>query len=284
MKTAHSPLLATDILLLVLIPLFVVFANQKLSKINEVDVSSNEVLGTSDVVLEEVVKKSIPVCIASDCLDIQYDSSYENMSKLNMYVVENVIPFLEDLAGGKTYTINKNGKFLHWKNDSIPDTKGLTEEISEALKNNLERVEVPLVQSPSTDGTYAKRYIEIDNSRQKLYAWNEGVVVKEIDLSAAKNNYVVYGVFNIVDKGPNPIAPSGRYMPYWMAFYYSKPQEAWYGLHGLVWWYDENGKAIFEPETNIGVRRSNGCIRMLKDNAKFLYDLYQRGDTVLIHE
>jgi lipoprotein-anchoring transpeptidase ErfK/SrfK len=285
MKTTHRLLLVTDILLFILIVLFSIFGYKKTLQ-KEVEASSNpssNVLGVSDQKEEKGIK-DISVCITYDCLPIKYSAEYEDVSKLNMYVTENVVPFLEDLAGGKTYTINRNGKFEHWKNDSVPDTRGLTEKIDVAFRNGLEIVSVELLNSPSTNGQYSARYIEIDNSRQRLYAWYDGVVLKAIDLSAARNDYVVYGVFNIVDKGINPQAPSGRYMPYWMAFYYSKPQESWYGLHGLVWWYDENGRAIYEPEGNIGIRRSNGCIRMVKDDAKYLYDIYERGDPVLIHE
>ncbi len=94
----------------------------------------------------------------------------------------------------------------------------------------------------------------------------------------------MYGVFPIVDKGEAPIAPTGDYMPYWMAFYYSPKQEAWYGLHGLIWWYDDDGNKEYEPESNIGVRRSGGCIRMLVEDAKYIYDIFEKGDLVLIHE
>ena len=96
--------------------------------------------------------------------------------------------------------------------------------------------------------------------------------------------FEVYGVFPIIDKGIQPMAPSGHYMPYWMAFYYSPWQNSWYGLHGLVWWYDDSGSKVFENTDYIGVRRSKGCIRMLKDDAKYLYDRYEKGDHILIHE
>ena len=73
-------------------------------------------------------------------------------------------------------------------------------------------------------------------------------------------------------------------MPYWMAFYYSPKQNTYWGLHALIWWYDENGRKVYEPTSNIGVRRSGGCIRMLVEDAKFLYEIYEKGDPILIHE
>jgi lipoprotein-anchoring transpeptidase ErfK/SrfK len=51
-----------------------------------------------------------------------------------------------------------------------------------------------------------------------------------------------------------------------------------------VWWYDDNGNVVHENTDYIGVRRSNGCIRMLRDDAKYLYDRYGKGDHILIHE
>lgn len=88
----------------------------------------------------------------------------------------------------------------------------------------------------------------------------------------------------MVDKGIEPIAPGGKYMPYWMAFYYSKKQDSWYGLHGLIWMKRDDGTRWIEPETNIGLRKSAGCIRMVVADAKYLYENFEKGDFILIHE
>ena len=73
-------------------------------------------------------------------------------------------------------------------------------------------------------------------------------------------------------------------MPYWMGFYNSRWQNSWYGLHALIWWYDGEGNKVYESVGNIGLRKSAGCIRMLLEDAKYLYYIFERGDLVLIHE
>ena len=117
-----------------------------------------------------------------------------------------------------------------------------------------------------------------------LFVWMNGEVVKTILLSGPKYGFQVYGVFPIVDKGIEPEAPGGKYMPYWMAFYYAKGQDSWYGLHSLIWWYGEDGNKVYETINNIGRRESAGCIRMLLDDAKYLYENFKIGDYILIHE
>lgn len=200
-------------------------------------------------------------------------------------VLDTVLPYIETQYGGKTIASNRNGNFIYWKEDMIPDLSNIFTDVYNAFKSGEDtQILIQTKDLPGTDGRYSNKYIEIDNSKQKLYVWIDGKVVKEILLSGPKVGYEVYGVFPIIDKGISPIAPTGRYMPYWMAFYYSKRQDSWYGLHALIWWYDENGKKVYEPTTNIGVRRSGGCIRMLYEDSKYLYEIFEKGDHILIHE
>lgn len=249
-----------------------------------------------EVVEEEEIYPSIDVCYEENCYVISseivesfYSEDSLEKTKMYMYILEYVIPYFEKISGGRTLVKNSKGSFYAWKEDYIVNTENIYEDVLKLLENR-DRYDFSIKYNlhkedlPGTDGKYADSYIEIDNSKQRLYAWRDGQVIKEIDLSAAKKGFEVYGVFPIVDKGIVPQAPSGRYMPYWMAFYYSPRQESWYGLHGLVWWYDDNGNKVFENTDYIGVRRSAGCIRMLLDDAKFLYERYEKGDHILIHE
>jgi hypothetical protein len=254
-------------------------------------------LGESDVIEEEIrVYPSLNICYEDDCYYIPpeivetfYNTEKVDKTKLYMYLLEYVVSYFEEASGGKVWYESKNGGFYAWEDDLRIDTSNVYEGVENLLLHRGEyqldlRYDLYKKDLPGTDGKYADKYIEIDNSKQKLYDWENGEVVKEIKLSAAKKGYEVYGVYPIIDKGVEPRAPSLRYMPYWMAFYYSPWQKSWYGLHGLVWWYDDNGNIIYENTDYIGVRRSAGCIRMLKDDAKYLYDRYDRGDHILIHE
>lgn len=249
---------------------------------------SNEVLGVAETITPT---QDLEICCAVNCLTITSETSQSFLREgkidnvlLEKYVSENIKSFFEDTSGGKSLVSNRNGEFKSWTNDYRVDLTGLTEKIHDALVNSLTSLILEKKNLPGTDGTYAGRYIEVDNSAQKLFVWAAGEVVKEINLSGPVYGFQVYGVFPIVDKGIEPIAPGGKRMPYWMAFYHSTKQDSWYGLHALIWWYDSAGNKIYEKLSNIGTRRSAGCIRMLLEDAKYLYENFERGDLVLIHE
>ncbi len=256
---------------------------------NKIEPSQNseDVLGAEYI--PENQEYTVSVCNVENCVylssnDVMKDGAVDK-NLVYQAVLENVFPYFENTYGGKGYASNSGGSFVYWKEDVRPDLTNVFDEVYRSFKSGLDtNVEVSLKDMASTDGKYAEKYIEVDNSRQKLFVWNAGVVEKEILLSGPKDGYEVFGVFPIVDKGLNPKAPTGDYMPYWMAFYYSSSQDSWYGLHSLIWWYDANGRAVYEPESNIGVRRSGGCIRMVEEDAKYLYDNFQKGDLILIHE
>jgi len=257
-----------------------------------------QVLGSTYEYLEERKEiYPIEICCENICFHIleaeisslTFESGKLNDLEILKHLNENIYPFFERHFGGKEIVENRDGEFETWVYNEIPDLKDLESDLKEAIESSVggmkpEVIQIKIKSIPGTDGTYASKYIEIDNSKQKLYVWNEGKVIKTILLSGPIYGFQVYGVFPIVDKGIEPIAPGGKYMPYWMAFYYSKSQDSWYGLHGLIWWYGEDGERVYEDLNNIGSRESAGCIRMLVDDAKYLYENFNRGDHILIHE
>lgn len=276
-----------NILLVILIS--ILFVYQKNSKTKDtVSAQSNEVLGEE---IKEEENTSISICDIDirNCIWLTDEGLVKDgivdENAVYKLVLETVFPYIEKSYGGKTFAQNRNGSFIYWKEDVIPDLSNIFTDVYNAFKSGKDtQILIHTKDLPGTDGRYSNKYIEIDNSKQKLYVWKDGKVIKEILLSGPKVGYEVYGVFPIIDKGVSPIAPTGRYMPYWMAFYYSRRQDSWYGLHALIWWYDENGKKVYEPTTNIGVRRSGGCIRMLYEDSKYLYEIFEKGDHILIHE
>lgn len=267
---------------------------------NKISAKGDYVLGESVLSPTELLTKasypSLNICYEDDCYYLHpevvesfYKNSVLDRDKISNYLQEYIVPFFDKLSGGKYVVENKNGNFYAWKEDEVIDTSVMLNDVIELLdfvgRNSTEiTYELNKKEVPGTDGKYSEKYIEIDNSRQKVFAWENGEVTKEIELSGAKYGWQVYGVFPIIDKGLEPRAPSGNYMPYWMAFHYDPGQDSWYGLHALVWWYDDNGNVVNENTEYIGVRRSKGCIRMLEDNAKYLYERYEKGDNILIHE
>ena len=238
----------------------------------------------------------LDICHKGDCVNINettikgfYNGSQLRKKEVRMYVLEYVVPYFERLSGGKVKVENSKGSFYTWKNDTILDTTHIYTNIENILlaridKEYVQSLEIEEVDIPGTDGTYSDKYIEIDHSKQRLYVWLDGKLERTIRISGAYEDFETHGVFPIVDKGINPMAPTGHYMPYWMAFYRADAQDSWYGLHALVWWYDDYGSKVFESTDNIGKRKSAGCLRMLVDEAKYLYEIFDKGDHILIHK
>lgn len=150
-------------------------------------------------------------------------------------------------------------------------------------------IHAPLdTSTPNTDGSVAPRYIEVDGSRQLMFLWNGGKYEK-FDISGAFEEYNPIGVHRILNKSTNAwSSTANKWMPYWMAITYDKKQKTMLGIHSLVYWYpgfEKTGEFRYEePESNIGTPRSTGCLRLTKENAKYVYERTQVGDLVVVHE
>jgi lipoprotein-anchoring transpeptidase ErfK/SrfK len=140
------------------------------------------------------------------------------------------------------------------------------------------------VEIPGTDGSYAEKYIEIDDSQQHLYAWEGGELAADYEVSGFFDEYAVYGVFSIKNKSLNAWSPiAEKWMPFWMAYYFDPKQQAWFGIHELVYWTDKDGVYHEESSDSIGNKKSGGCIRLDRGKAEVLYDWVDVGIPVLIH-
>lgn len=142
--------------------------------------------------------------------------------------------------------------------------------------------------APNTDGQVASQYVEIDGTCQLLFYWQDGKVEKIFRISGAFLKHNPVGVYRIQNKNKKRWSSTAqKWMPYWMGFVYSHKQEAWFGIHALVYWYEgyhkTGTKKIYEPASNIGQPKSTGCIRLLKKDTKYLYNRLEKGDIVVIH-
>lgn len=140
---------------------------------------------------------------------------------------------------------------------------------------------------PSTDGRFANRYIEIDGSRQLLFLWEDGNS-KRFRISGAFPEYNPVGIHQIFTRSTIAWSrPASKWMPYWQAFTFDPSQNAFLGIHGLVYWYPgltkTGDKKIYEPISNIGKPKSTGCLRLTVEDAKKVYDWAKVGDFVVVH-
>ncbi len=126
----------------------------------------------------------------------------------------------------------------------------------------------PVVSSYSPAG--GERWIDIDLSEQRLYAYEGDTVVASFVVSTGTAQYpTVTGQFRIYVKyvsttmsGPGYYLPN---VPYTMYFYRG------YGIHGTYW------------HNNFGTPMSHGCVNMRTSDAAWLFDWASVGTLVVVH-
>ncbi|MFA5188329.1 MAG: L,D-transpeptidase [Patescibacteria group bacterium] len=129
----------------------------------------------------------------------------------------------------------------------------------------------------ATQTVPSQKIIEIDLSKQKLYAYSNGVLLKEFIISSGKWKYPTpLGDFKINTKVPkttmarnygpnNPDNYNLPNVPNVMYFYRD------YAIHGAYWHW------------NFGTRVSHGCVNLKLPDAKWLYDWTPIGTPVNIY-
>lgn len=123
------------------------------------------------------------------------------------------------------------------------------------------------VQPPVGNGV---RWIEVNLSEQRVYAWEGSVLMKSFIVSTGTwRTPTVTGSFSIWNKtriqtmsGPGYSLPN---VP-WVMYFYKD-----YGFHGTYW------------HNNFGTPMSHGCVNMTIPDAQWLYNWASYGTTVNVH-
>ena len=116
-----------------------------------------------------------------------------------------------------------------------------------------------------------QRWLEIDLSDQRLFAWEGNTRVHAVIVSTGKSSTPTRtGKFTIQQKIPQQRMQGAGYnlpnVPHVM--YYSGN----YAIHGAYW------------HNNFGIPVSHGCINVAPDHARWFYDWASVGTPVVIHE
>ncbi len=236
------------------------------------------------------------------CSVIKEGKSCVNTYEISSYVTSDFKNYLNQTFP-KALTQNRAGKFNYRISDYVPEMQSITDGIAKILTNREHKicgisepgitmttsidddvVFAKRIIGPGTDGKFAEKYIEIDDSQQHVYAWENGQVIMDYGMSGAYSNYAVFGVFKIKEKAEMAWSSiAKKWMPHWMSFYWDPKQQAWFGVHELTIWTDKNGVKHWEPEGNIGKRLSMGCLRLGRQAAPKVYEWARVGMPILIH-
>lgn len=146
-----------------------------------------------------------------------------------------------------------------------------------------ESIHVNVDSGPNTDGSLAKRYIEIDISQQRMYTFDKGVLVKSYRVSTGKDYPTPTGIFEVLNKtGLGFSTIYNVWMPYWMGFSYSSELHAYFGIHELPFFYSAGNK-IQRPRDFIGVPNTGGCVALDVGDAKEVYQFADIGTKIVIY-
>jgi lipoprotein-anchoring transpeptidase ErfK/SrfK len=114
------------------------------------------------------------------------------------------------------------------------------------------------------------RWIDVNLSEQKLYAYEGDVVVNTFIVSTGVyDTPTVTGQFNIYVKVPmQDMSGPGYYLSSvpWVMFFYDE-----YGFHGTYW------------HDNFGTPMSRGCVNLRTEDAEWLYHWASVGTPVGVH-
>lgn len=124
-------------------------------------------------------------------------------------------------------------------------------------------------EQPS-EGSESDRWIDVNLSEQRLYAYAGNEVLESFPVSTGTSLHpTVTGAYNVYVKyryadmaGPGYYLPN---VPYVMYFYKG------YGLHGTYW------------HNNFGTPMSHGCVNLSTENAGWLFDFAEVGTLVNVH-
>jgi lipoprotein-anchoring transpeptidase ErfK/SrfK len=117
----------------------------------------------------------------------------------------------------------------------------------------------------------ANRWIEIDLSQQRLFAWEGGFQVYAIKVSTGKTaTPTPTGVFRVKERYQISRMQGADYdvpdVPYTMYFY------GGYAIHGAYWHH------------RFGTPVSHGCVNVAVDHARWLYNWAAHGTPVVVHD
>ncbi len=129
---------------------------------------------------------------------------------------------------------------------------------------------VPPPAAPPKAGGNGERWIDVDLSEQRLYAYEGDRLIRSFVVSTGTwKTPTVTGRYKIwIKLRSAPMSGPGYYLPdvpYIMYFYKS------YGIHGTYW------------HNNFGTPMSHGCINMSIPDAEWLYNFSAVGTVVNVH-
>ena len=141
---------------------------------------------------------------------------------------------------------------------------------------------LPLEGESGTNGTYADKYLEINKSQQRMYAWENGKLVKTYIVGTGLTWETPAGDFQILRKEGTAISYTGNwFMPYYMPIG-TVNGGYFFGFHEIPFKKDASGNITSRDVNTMGSPATGGCIQLYREDSLELYEWSDVGMPVLI--
>lgn len=184
-----------------------------------------------------------------------------------------------------------NKQLAPYFNSDIKLTKNnISQNVLGAMTNRIQGISTDAIfnqlkESANTNGEKASKYIEIDISQQAMYLFENNNLIARHRISSGLYKPTPRGEFNLINKATNAYSDIYNvYMPFWMAFYYEKETNSYYGIHELPYWVSGDGQKIQRPREFIGSPHTGGCVSLDIGIAKQVFDWSEEGLPVYIYD
>ncbi len=142
---------------------------------------------------------------------------------------------------------------------------------------------LPLKGEPTTDGSYAPKYLELIKSQQRMYAFENGALVDTYIVGTGLTWETPSGNFQIMRKPGMSISYTGGwFMPYYMPI--GTINGYFFGLHEIPYRLNAYGNITSRDVNTMGSPATGGCIQLYREDAIHLFEWADVGMPVLIRE
>ena len=142
---------------------------------------------------------------------------------------------------------------------------------------------LPIKGAPKTDGTYAKKYLELIKSQQRMYAFENGSLVDTYIVGTGLTWETPSGEFKILRKEGSTISYTGGwYMNYYMPI--GTVYGLFFGFHEIPYRKNAQGQITSRDVNTMGSPATGGCIQLYREDAQNLYQWADIGTNVIIYD
>jgi len=183
-------------------------------------------------------------------------------------------------------------KRIHGSGFPIRDslvTQNVIADFTKVIALRLQGVDISAVSTapgagPTTNGSLANKYIEVDIAQAKMYLFTGGKMLKSYPVSTGLDYPTPTGKFEILNKvGLGFSDIYNDWLPWWMGFSYSRELNAYFGIHEQPYRIAADGKFIQASPQSIGTPSTGGCVALAPGAAREVYTFADVGTPVYIY-